>query len=91
LLGEALAAARTLGDEDLRAEVLAALAPHLARLSQDLLHPLWTETLHTLAIRARRLLLADLQVFIPVIFALGGLQTMVETAQAIRDVGRWWP
>jgi hypothetical protein len=91
LLREALAAARTLGDADLRARALTALAPQLATLSQALLHPLWTETLHTFSIRTRRYLLADLQVFIPVIFALGGIQAVAETAQAIQDVGRWWP
>ena len=27
----------------------------------------------------------------PVIAALGGLEALAETAQAIIDVGRWWP
>ncbi|HEY77350.1 MAG TPA: hypothetical protein G4O00_14430, partial [Thermoflexia bacterium] len=65
--------------------------PHLARLPRERLYPLWCETLHVLAARTRRDLLADLRALSPLIAALGGKEAIEETFHAIRDVGHWWP
>src|SRR5262245_57338710 len=91
VLGDALAAAQELEHESSRAEVLSALSPRLMTLSHSSLHVLWSETLHALALRSRRHLMADLQALAPVMLALGGTQVLAEVAQAIHDVGRWWP
>jgi len=63
----------------------------MAELSQIKLYPIWCKTLHLLAYHIREDLLVDLQALIPVIVALGGPETLEETAQAKEDVSRWWP
>lgn len=55
------------------------------------LYPLWRESLPVLASRPRSHLLTDLRALQPVILPLGGEAAAAETAQAILDVGRWWP
>lgn len=74
-----------------RAHVLATLAPHLTKLSQIDLYQLWCEILPILSSRTRADLLSDLAELADVIVCLGGAEAIVETAQAIQDVGRWWP
>jgi hypothetical protein len=94
LLAEALQAARAIGDEGARSGALAALAPHLATLPRPDLARLWAETLPVLAARTRRGPLAELRSLTPVLVALEGRNApteLGETAQAISDVGRWWP
>jgi hypothetical protein len=94
LLAEALAAARSIGDEEDRSNALAALAPRLAGLSTPVLASLWLETLPSLAARSRQNLLADLRNLAPVLTALAGPNAATElreVARAISDVARWWP
>ncbi|GAB4560602.1 MAG: hypothetical protein Kow0047_07340 [Anaerolineae bacterium] len=88
---EALAAAQAISDEDARARALTSLAPRLAEEDRGWLYPLWQETLHVLASRTRKDLLADLRALEPVIHRLGGPEAVAETFRAIQDVGRWWP
>ncbi|MDQ7028703.1 MAG: hypothetical protein Q9O62_02445 [Ardenticatenia bacterium] len=71
-----------------RAEVLAGLAPRLAQRPREQLYPLWQETLHMLAARTRRDLLADLGALEPVIAALGGAEAVEETFRANPGRGR---
>lgn len=78
-------------DFDYRPMALGKLAPYMAELSHIKLYPLWCETLHLLAYHTREDLLVDLQALIPAIVALGGPDALEETAQAIEDVGSWWP
>lgn len=47
--------------------------------------------LPALARRTRADLLSDLQALVPVIATLGGETAVVETFNAVADVGRWWP
>ncbi len=49
----------------------------------------WPETLRLLAARTRKDLLSDLRALEPVLFALGGEETVAETFRAIQHVGRW--
>jgi len=96
VLQEALAAARAIENRwgravPSRAEVLSWLAPYLAHLSTTTSFPLWCETLHVLAVRSRRDLLADMSALIPLIEALEGKEALVATAQAIIEVGKWFP
>jgi len=91
LLGEALEAARAIGDAEYRSGALSALAPRLTELPLAMLSSLWSITLRLSAIRTRRNVLRDLIALVPVLSALGGAEAMAETARAIQDVGRWWP
>jgi hypothetical protein len=93
-LAEALQAARALKYVENRSEALARLAPHLAAMPREHLASLWTETLHLLANRTRENLLADLTALTPFLTALAGPNAAAElreVAQAVIDVGRWWP
>ena len=68
--------------------------PHLANMPHTRLVPLWTETLPLLANRTRRNLLTDLTALTPFFIALAGPNAAAELrelAQAVIDVGRWWP
>jgi len=88
---EALETAWEIKDASRRAEMFAVLAPQLTRFPSALLHSLWTRTLHRLAAYTRTELLASLQALTPVMLSLGGASAVIETRQAIRLVGRWWP
>ena len=63
-----------------RAEALAVLAPRLARLPVDSLYPLWQDSLHVLAARARPQLLWDLWALPPVLATLGGVPALAAAA-----------
>ncbi len=91
VLSEALSAARSIRWAYNRTRLLAALAPHLAEMASQELYSLWSETLSMTARRARPDMLVDLQALVPVIQTLGGSKALVETFQAVQDVGRWWP
>ncbi|MEZ4868835.1 MAG: effector-associated domain EAD1-containing protein [Caldilineaceae bacterium] len=88
---EALAVARAIQDRYYRGRILTNLAPCLAKFSQTYLYPLWCETLPILSSRTRDHLLSDLAALSDVIVCLGGSSALAEAAQAIQDVGRWWP
>jgi serine/threonine protein kinase len=93
-LVKAWQAALAIGSEWHCSDTLAALAPQLAGLPTPELASLWTQTLHRLAVRTRRDLLADLRSLTPVLAALAGPNApteLREIAQAITDVARWWP
>jgi hypothetical protein len=64
---------------------------HLAEISLAGLYPLWCETLRDQSKQTRTDLLSDLGALAPVIAALGGPEALEDTAQAIEDVGHWWP
>jgi hypothetical protein len=74
-----------------RVRLLDLMGVYLSQLSSITLFPLWSHTLHTLARRTRKDLLADLRALTPVITSLGGVEAVEETAHAIQDIGRWWP
>jgi len=90
-LRQALVDVREIGNEYVRTQALADLAPRLAELPRPTLYPLWDETLPLLARQTRRRLLADLRALVPVIHALGGEAAIAETFRALQDVARWWP
>jgi hypothetical protein len=90
-LGQALKAARAIGDELVRLDALVRLAPRLSAQSPGALYPLWRQTLPILANRTRSNLLSDLGALLPIILRLGGAQAAAALFTAIQDVGRWWP
>lgn len=88
---EALGLAKTSPSSSTRREGLASLSPDLSRLARSQLMGLWQELLPVLAARPREELLPDLGALMPVISVLGGRTALMDTAQAVLDVGRWWP
>ena len=98
MLPEALVAARGVDrivslfrDDNERSGALAQLSPFLVEMPGDVLLPLGSETLHALASHSLKDVLADLEALIPVILALGGRGALIESAQAVEDIGRWFP
>lgn len=51
----------------------------------------WRDALPLLATRSRADLCLDLAMIAPVLLALAGPSAVYETAQAVVDVGDWWP
>ena len=73
------------------AEALAELAEYMVSLRPVGLYPMWDEALRRLATHSRKKLLNDLSALTPVVGALGGAEALAELAEAIDDVGQWWP
>jgi len=98
VLPEALVAARGIDrevscpeEENERATAFAQLSPSLVELPSEVLLPVWSETMHTLASYIRRDVLADIQALTPLVLVLGGKTALIEAAQAVGDIGRWFP
>ncbi len=89
VLRGALATVRTIKSEDRRALALGKLVPHVKQLPVIKLYALWCETLRTPVIRCD--LLSDIRGLAPVIEALSGKEALVAIAQAIIEVGKWFP
>jgi hypothetical protein len=90
VLPDALSAALSIQDEEYRAQILKALAPRLSQIAPARLFPLWQNALHSLSRRTRPVLLQELAILVPVLFALGGEKALAEIAGAVQDVARWW-
>jgi len=91
LLQEALATARSIAHRDSRARALVGLASHVKQFPLASLYLLWNEVLPILASSTRSNLLSDILTLFPVIAALGEKEALVAMAQAIIEVGRWFP
>lgn len=91
LLVKVLQAVDDITNEAKRTQALVVLAPQLTRLKAPVLYSFWQSVLHDGARRTRRSLLADLSALAPLIPVLGGPAAVMETFQAIQDVGHWWP
>jgi hypothetical protein len=78
-------------DSQRRSGHLEWLAPHLARLRADLLHPIWCDCLRGLSRRGRPHLLRDLAALTPIMAALGGLECVERVCAVIEELGGWWP
>jgi hypothetical protein len=101
VFAEGFVAARNIEDIDKRAKALKSLASTSLHLyqSEDLpfanFYPLWCEALHVLASRTRKDLLSDIAAladgFTLLDILLDQTAVLAETAQAIVDVGRWFP
>jgi len=77
--------------EENRVKLLGGLASALIPPEFPGLFPLWCDTLHRCAQHTRPDLLKDLKLLSPALALLGGREAILETAQALQDVGRWWP
>lgn len=88
---EALTLAGNIPSSSARMEILASLSPELAKLPRSQLIGLWQGILPVLAARPREELLPDLRALMPVIAVLGGERAPTDTAQAVVEVGQWWP
>ncbi len=98
ILNEALAVVRDLkkgvmGD-DIQARVLGEVVSPWVRLARQepmKAYALWVPTLHFIGGKPRPEALASLQVLVPVIMALGGVEAVRELTRAVEDTARWWP
>ena len=90
VLDEALAAAQSVSSAR-SALILAKLVkgdPHGKHLSW---RSHYRQLLTVFSTHGRASLLADLQALLPMLLAVGGTTTLLETKNATIDVGRWWP
>jgi len=88
ILPEALATARAIGDESLRANVLQALTPKLTPANVDL--SFWQDVLQALGSITRPHFLETVPNLVPLILHFGGEVALREVYQGIREVSRWW-
>jgi hypothetical protein len=88
VIGEALVAAKAIGSEDVRAEVLSELAAQLNQEQQG-------DALRTFLLAEQRLtrpsFLRLMDPFTPAIAHFGGEGTLWEFAKAVAETGRWFP
>jgi hypothetical protein len=76
-----------------RALSLGQLADRLANIAPNALAPIWSQALRNLRTTSseRRQLLAEIEALIPALAAVGGQPGLGESADAIREVGAWFP
>jgi hypothetical protein len=90
LISKALHVACGIEDEEIRAEVLAALTACVIDPLTDL-YPYWKNYLRTLPQQNRQHWLSVMCPLAPIIKSLGGKEAAEEAAYAVQDVGRWYP
>ena len=86
-----LEAARQIGDESLRARVLSGFITNIQKMSDSFPYNFWCKLIHSLASLKRRELLNKIGENSQIIKELGSSKTFREIANAITDVGRWFP
>ena len=91
LLSEALEAVRNIRDESYRAPVLSAIIPNVNNMFDSFPYDFWCEVIHSMASFKRKELLEELGKHNNIIMELGSLETIREIADAVHDVGRWFP
>jgi hypothetical protein len=74
-----------------RPEALTKVVPHLTRLDIKRLYSIWCELLPLLARRKRQDLTEDLRTLVPIVESLDGKNALIETAQALTEINRWFP
>jgi len=90
LISKALHIACSIQDEEIRAEVLAALTVCVIDpLTES--YPHWKNSLRTLSQQNRQHCLSFMCPLAPIIKSLGGKEAAEEAAYAVQDVGRWYP
>jgi hypothetical protein len=79
-------------DENLRAEVLSAVAslPSDGQFAHAFRRQ-WSETVRMLAMRTRQNCVADFGKILPMMEAIGGEAAIRSLARSINTVGSWWP
>ena len=79
-------------DENLRAEVLSAVAslPSDGQFAHAVRRQ-WSETVRMLAMRTRQNCVADFAKILPMMEAIGGETAIRSLARSINTVGSWWP
>ncbi|MBD2234985.1 NACHT domain-containing protein [Phormidium tenue] len=88
LLSEVLESAQAIEESHCRTETLRALAVYLSTTPDRF--KLWQKLLRSLSQRTRSNLLNDISVLPSVLHSLGGEDAILEAAQAVQDICRWW-
>ncbi len=91
MLDDALDLAGGITHQAERARVFGALMPRFGDVTLEKLHRIWAEILHLLASGTRQELLLVLPGLLPAFGRLGGADAMVECAEIVESVRRWWP
>lgn len=90
LLKDALRAAVEIENEYDRKLVLSDIATQLAKYDPKLYYSIMPQAIRRLSVRRRKSFLSDLSSLMPIIYKLGGYEAIMETKDAIKDVGIWW-
>ena len=91
MLRPALERATAITHEQQRALVLAGLIPRFSRVPATQLHLIWSDTLRVLGLGTRQELLLALPGLLPALERLGGRTAIVDCADVVESVRRWWP
>ncbi len=91
LLLDALQAANNITNESYRANVLSSYTPNISQKFDIFPYNFWCDLIRSLASLKRKKLLKELSENSQIIKELGGTKTFREIADAIKDVGRWFP
>ena len=83
--------AKNVDDDCCRANSFSRIVEMISEEETTKSYPLWCRTLHTLARRTREDLLMDISSLMPLVMKLGGQDALIETAEAIKDIQKWWP
>jgi hypothetical protein len=74
-----------------RQKLLSTIAPYLQDMPYADRYAVWCKALAEASLQTRKKCLWDLRVLPDVIQSLGGKQALLQTIDAINDVGRWFP
>jgi len=89
-LPNVLNAIKAIEDSDEREESLRTLISRLGSMDADSFRRPWSEALRVFASRTRERLLLNLSEQLPVLIRLAGAEALDQTANAVRDVARWY-
>jgi hypothetical protein len=90
VLREALAMVQESANDSDYVMYIDQMVSDLEEISPVILYPLWREILSNLAHHSRRDLLENFDALTPIIAALGGAESAVESFRAIQEVAQWW-
>lgn len=90
-LGEVLMLALNVVDAGERAGALSAIATEATRMRPAAADEVWWRALRRSSEMSRADLLANLLALSPLLERLDGAEAVAELAEAVHDVGRWWP
>ncbi len=91
ICSEALEVARNIKNESDRAQVLSSITLNVDKMFDSFPYDFWCELIHSLASLTRRELLVKIGQNSHIIKELGSSETFREIADAVDDVGRWFP
>ena len=74
-----------------RAEFISKIVPWLENWPITKLYPAWCKLLHNMNSNSRKASVQELRSMIPLIYKLGGKDSIQEIVSALSNINRWWP